>query len=75
MMHLLGLALRLLHFIITDFQLRYEALISLRSHSFLAVREGSGLPVSVLLGKELGEHAVQLSWLGKHQTHSVGTCT
>lgn len=38
MMHLLGLALCLLHLIITDFQLRYKSLISLWSHSFLAVR-------------------------------------
>ena len=73
MMHLLGLALCLLHFIITDSQLRYKALISLRSHSFLAVREGSGLPVSVLLGKKLGEHTAQFSWLDRHQTHSMGT--
>lgn len=57
MMHSPKLALCFLHFIVTAFRLGYKARISLRSHSFLAVKEGSGLPVSLLLGKELGDRS------------------
>lgn len=68
------LALCFLHFIITAFRLGCKALLSLRSHSFLAVKEGSGLPVSLLLEKGLGEHVAHLSRAGAgHQTHSVET--
>lgn len=62
MMHSPKLALCFLHFIVTAFRLGYKAHVSLRSHSFLAVKEGSGLPVSLLLGKELGDHVARLGW-------------